>query len=112
MVWSGPIIAVFIVYHVLHLTTGSVHPEYEHLKPFQNVVNGFSDPVVASVYIVANILLAIHLYHGVWSLFQSMGWDHPRFGHWRRGIAAASAVVIGAANVSIPLAVLLGIVHL
>jgi succinate dehydrogenase / fumarate reductase cytochrome b subunit len=112
MAWSGPIIAVFIVYHILHLTTGSAHSDYEHLKPFHNVVVGFSDPLVAIVYIVANILLAIHLYHGVWSFFQTMGWDHPRFGSWRRGVAVLSAVVIGTANVSIPLAVLTGIVHL
>jgi succinate dehydrogenase / fumarate reductase cytochrome b subunit len=112
MVWSGPIIAAFVVYHILHFTTGQVHPDYQHVKPFHNVIVGFSQPGAAIFYIVANILLAVHLYHGVWSFFQTMGWDHPRFGPWRRWFAIAAAAIIGAANVSIPLAVLTGVLHL
>jgi len=112
MVWSGPIIAAFVVYHILHFTTGQVHPDYQHVKPFHNVIVGFSQPGAAIFYIVANILLAVHLYHGVWSFFQTMGWDHPRYGPWRRWLAIGAAAVIGAANVSIPLAVLTGVLHL
>jgi succinate dehydrogenase / fumarate reductase cytochrome b subunit len=112
MVWSGPIIAAFVVYHILHFTTGQVHPDYQPIKPFHNVIVGFSQPGAAIFYIVANILLAVHLYHGVWSFFQTMGWDHPRYGPWRRWLAIAVAAVIGAANVSIPLAVLTGVLHL
>jgi succinate dehydrogenase / fumarate reductase cytochrome b subunit len=112
MVWSGPIIALFVVYHILHFTTGQAHPDYQHVKPFHNVITAFSDPVVAGIYIVANLLLAFHLYHGVWSFFQTMGWDHPKYGPWRRRLAMVMAVVIGAANVSIPLAVLTGVLHL
>jgi succinate dehydrogenase / fumarate reductase cytochrome b subunit len=112
MVWTGPIIALFVIYHVLHFTTGTVHPGFEELKPFHNVVVGFSNPWVAAFYVLANLLLAVHLYHGVWSLFQSLGWDHPRFGPWRRSFAVAVAAIIGAGNVSIPLAVLTGVVHL
>jgi succinate dehydrogenase / fumarate reductase cytochrome b subunit len=112
MVWSGPIIAAFVVYHILHFTTGQVHPDFQHVKPFHNVIVGFSQPGAAIFYIVANILLAVHLYHGVWSFFQTMGWDHPRYGPWRRWFAIAVAAVIGAANVSIPFAVLTGVLHL
>jgi len=65
----------------------------------------------AGIYIVANLLLAFHLYHGVWSLFQTLGWDHPRWGYLRRILAAVVAVVVGAANISIPLAVLAGVLH-
>ncbi len=111
MVWSGPILALFIVYHVMHFTTGQVHQSYVHLDPYHNVTQAFSLWWVAAIYIVANLLLAFHLYHGVWSLFQSMGWDHPRWGEWRRGLAMSIAVVVGTANVSIPLAVLAGVVH-
>ena len=111
MVWSGPIIALFIVYHILHFTTGQAHPDYVELNPFHNVTTAFSVWWVAGIYIVANLLLAFHLYHGVWSLFQSLGWDHPEWGPWRRRFAAAMAVVIGAGNISIPLAVLAGVVH-
>jgi len=112
MVWSGPIIAAFIVYHLLHFTTGTVHPEYRDLKPFENVVIGFQNPVVAIAYIVAIVLLCFHLYHGLWSLFQTFGWDHPKFNRWRRVAAAVFAVAICAGFISVPLAVLAGVVHL
>ena len=111
MVWSGPILLLFIIYHILHLTTGDVHPGYEELAPFHNVVLGFAVWWAAGIYIVANLLLAFHLYHGVWSLFQTLGWDHPQWGRWRRCLAAAIAVVVGTANISIPLAVLAGVLH-
>ena len=62
-------------------------------------------------YILANLLLAIHLYHGLWSLFQTFGWDHPRFGNVRRWFAIAFAMLIGAGNISMPLAVLTGVVR-
>jgi len=80
MVWSGPILLAFIIYHLLHLTTGDAHPQYEELAPFHNVVTGLAVWWAAGIYIVANLLLAFHLYHGVWSLFQTLGWDHPRWG--------------------------------
>ncbi|HOC43583.1 MAG TPA: succinate dehydrogenase cytochrome b subunit [Thermoanaerobaculales bacterium] len=111
MVWSGPILLAFIIYHILHLTTGDAHPQYEELAPFHNVVTGFSVWWAAGIYIIANLLLAFHLYHGVWSLFQTLGWDHPRWGYLRRILAAVVAVVVGAANISIPLAVLAGVLH-
>ena len=95
----------------MHFTTGQVHHSYVELDPYHNVTQAFSVWWVAAIYIVANLLLAFHLYHGVWSLFQSMGWDHPRWGRWRRGLAMLIAVVVGTANVSIPLAVLAGVVH-
>ncbi len=112
MVWSGPIIALFVVYHILHFTTGHAHPDYQHVKPFHNVITAFGDPIVAGIYIVANVLLAFHLYHGVWSFFQTLGWDHPKYGPWRRHFSLLMAVIIGAGNVSIPLAVLTGVLHL
>ncbi len=112
MVWSGPIIAFFVIFHLLDLTTGTVNPSYEELNVYHNVIASFSRPVVAGFYIAANFLLAVHLYHGLWSLFQSLGWDHPLLGPWRRRLAVAVSALIGAGNISIPIAVLTGIVHL
>lgn len=112
MIWSGPIIAVFIVYHLLHFTVGTAHSEFVRGDVYRNVVVGFSDPLVAGVYILANILLAVHLYHGLWSLFQTLGWDHPQLSPLRRVVAVVFAALIGAGNVSMPLAVLAGIVKL
>jgi succinate dehydrogenase / fumarate reductase cytochrome b subunit len=111
MVWSGPIIAIFIVYHVLDFTVGTTNPDFIKGEVYHNVIASFSNPVIASIYIAANLLLAFHLYHGLWSLFQTFGWDHPRFGWIRRALAIFFSVLIGAGNISIPLAVLTGIVH-
>ncbi|HSO21724.1 MAG TPA: succinate dehydrogenase cytochrome b subunit [Chondromyces sp.] len=111
MVWSGPIIALFIVFHLLDLTVGSANPDFIRGDVYHNVVASFSQPLVALLYIAANLMLAFHLYHGLWSLFQTFGWDHPRFGPWRRTAAVFFAVLIGAGNISIPLAVLTGVVR-
>jgi succinate dehydrogenase / fumarate reductase cytochrome b subunit len=111
MVWSGPIIAAFIVFHLLDLTVGSVHSDYIRGDVYHNVITSLGNPLVAGVYIIANLLLAFHLYHGLWSLFQTFGWDHHRFGWLRRAAALAFAAVIGIGNISIPLAVLTGVVH-
>jgi succinate dehydrogenase / fumarate reductase cytochrome b subunit len=111
MVWSGPIIAIFIVYHLLDFTVGTANPDFIKGEVYHNVIASFSNPVIASIYIAANLLLAFHLYHGLWSLFQTFGWDHPRFGWIRRALAIFFSVLIGAGNISIPLAVLTGIVH-
>lgn len=112
MVWSGPIILVFVIFHLLHLTMGAVLPLQE-LGPYQpdvraNVVNGFSHPAVAGFYIFAMVLLAMHLYHGLWSMFQSLGYGHPRYTPGLKRLAAWVAVLIGAGYILIPLAVLAG----
>jgi succinate dehydrogenase / fumarate reductase cytochrome b subunit len=66
---------------------------------------------VSLFYIVANVALAFHLYHGLWSLFQTMGWNHPKLNPWRRWLATAFAFVVAAGNISFPIAVLTGIVR-
>ena len=111
MVWSGPIVALFIVYHLLDFTVGTANPDFIKGEVYHNVIASFSNPVIALVYVAANLLLAFHLYHGLWSLFQTFGWDHPRFGWIRRAVAIFFSVLIGAGNISIPLAVLTGVVH-
>ena len=110
MIWSGPIVLAFIIYHLLHFTTGQAHPDFRHGDVYHNVIAGFSRPAASLFYIAANILLAIHLYHGVWSMFQSVGVNHPRYTPWLKRLAKIYAWVIGAGNVSIPLAVLTGVV--
>jgi succinate dehydrogenase / fumarate reductase cytochrome b subunit len=111
MVWSGPIILLFILYHLGHFTVGCIHHDFVRGDVYHNVVSAFRVWWVAGIYVAANLLLAIHLYHGLWSLFQTFGWDHARFGPARRWLAIALALVIGAGNISMPLAVLTGVVR-
>ena len=113
MKYSGPILGLFIVYHLLHLTIGSVHPNFKHVSgdvpdTYHNVVAGFSSIPVSLSYMVAMAFLGFHLSHGIWSLFQSMGANHPRFLPVVRKAAVVIAVLIVLGNISIPVAVLLG----
>jgi succinate dehydrogenase / fumarate reductase cytochrome b subunit len=106
MRWTGVIVGLFVIFHLLDLTWGPANPDFVHGDPYHNLVESFQRTPVALVYIVANLALAIHLYHGAWSLTQSMGWVFP----YRRAYAVAFAVIIGVGNVSFPLAVTTGIV--
>ena len=112
MRWGGVIILLFVVYHLMHLTFGNVHPDFEHGRVHDNVVSGFSNPWVSGFYVAAQVALGFHLYHGVWSLFQSLGLNGPRLNVFRRQLAAAFAVLISGANISFPVAVLTGLVTL
>jgi succinate dehydrogenase / fumarate reductase cytochrome b subunit len=111
MRWGGVILVLFVIYHLLHFTAGSVHPDFREGEPYHNVVAGFSIWWVSLFYIVANVALGFHLYHGVWSLFQSLGWNHPRFNRWRDAFAHTFAWVVTIGNVSFPIAVLTGLVR-
>ena len=108
MYWSGPIIAFFVVYHLLHLTTGSVHPNYEYLNAYDNLVIGFKQPLVSLFYIVAMSLLGLHLYHGVWSMFQSLGLAHPRYTPKIKAFAKLFTFVIVLGFIAVPIAILGG----
>ncbi|MEO8217618.1 MAG: succinate dehydrogenase cytochrome b subunit [Acidobacteriota bacterium] len=112
MRWSGVIIALFVIYHLLHITTGTLHRNFVEGDPYHNVVVAFQQWWVSLIYIVANILLGFHLYHGLWSMFQSLGLNNPTFNPWRRSFATAFAVLITLGNISFPIAVLIGAVHL
>lgn len=111
MRWSGVIVGAFIIFHLMDLTWGNVNPGFEHGAVHDNLVASFSRPAVAIFYIVANLLLGLHIFHGTWSLFQSIGWSSPRFNEWRRWFAWAFTAVIVVANVSFPLTVLTGLVE-
>lgn len=111
MRWGGVIILIFVIYHILHFTTGQAHPDFVRSDPYHNFVSGFSIWWVASFYILANLALGLHLFHGVWAMFSSLGVTHKRFENWRRLFATAFAVLITLGNLSFPLSVLLGIVR-
>ena len=111
MVWSGPILFAFILYHLAHLTLGSAHPEFVASDVYRNVVIGFSNPFASAFYILAMLALGLHMYHGLWSMLQTLGLSHERWNPWRRGLALAVAGVVVVGNISIPVAVLTGFVR-
>jgi succinate dehydrogenase / fumarate reductase, cytochrome b subunit len=111
MVWGGPLLATFVVYHLLHLTVGSAHPGFDPTDVYGNVVRGFSVWPVAAVYIVAMLALGLHLYHGVWSMLQTVGLSHPRYDGLRTVFSTVFAVVVAVGNISIPVAILTGVVR-
>ena len=111
MRWTGVIVLLFLAYHLADLTWGWFNPDFIRGAVYHNVDESLSQVPVAILYIVANIALGIHLFHGVWSLFQSMGWNNPRYNSWWRGLATATATVIVVGNCSFPIAVQAGIVQ-
>jgi succinate dehydrogenase / fumarate reductase, cytochrome b subunit len=114
MIWSGPIIAAFVIFHVLHLTVGAVMPLREvglnQPDVRYNVVSAFQNPAVSLFYILAVTLLCIHLYHGLWSMLQSLGWISPRHSQPIKKGAAALAILVCLGFVSVPIAVMAGLV--
>jgi succinate dehydrogenase / fumarate reductase cytochrome b subunit len=110
MRWSGVIVGLFVLFHLADLTWGTANPGFVHGDVYRNVVASFQRWPVAVVYIVANLALGLHLYHGGWSLFQSMGWNNRRFNAWRRYFAVTFAAIVVVGNVSFPVAVLTGII--
>jgi succinate dehydrogenase / fumarate reductase cytochrome b subunit len=115
MMWSGPIVGAFVIFHVLHLTVGAVGPSPQEFGPnepnvYANVIAGFSNPAISAFYILAIVLLCLHLYHGLWSMFQSLGFSHPRYTPKLKMGAAIFAILIAIGNCSIPIAVMAGLV--
>jgi succinate dehydrogenase / fumarate reductase, cytochrome b subunit len=111
MYWSGPIILAFVIYHLLDFAFGKVNPHFEPGNVYGNVVASFQVIPVAVFYIIAMLLLCLHLYHGLWSMFQSLGIAHPRYTPMLRRGAAVVATLIAVGNISIPVAVLSGLVR-
>lgn len=110
MRWTGIIVGLFLVYHLLDLTWGAANPGYVRGEVYRNTVASFQRVPVSLVYIAANVALGVHLYHGGWSLFQSLGWNNPRFNQWRRYFAVAFAVVVTVGFISVPIAVMAEVV--
>ena len=112
MYWSGPIILAFVIYHLLHLTVGVIHPQstFKEGDVYGNLVSGFQVWYVSAWYIFSMILLGFHIRHGAWSMFQSLGMNHPRHTPILKKAAAALAITIVVGYISIPISILLGIV--
>jgi succinate dehydrogenase / fumarate reductase cytochrome b subunit len=106
--WGGVILAAFIVFHILHMTTGTVHPSFAPGDVYHNLVTGFRVWPVAVFYLVAMGALGLHLYHGVWSSARTLGIARPTPHPLHRPVALVVAVVVAAGFALIPIAVLAG----
>jgi succinate dehydrogenase / fumarate reductase cytochrome b subunit len=108
MRWSGPLIGAFIVYHLMHLTFGNVHPQFVEGQVYHNVITGFRVLPVTVFYVVAQLALGFHLYHGGWSMLQTLGLSHPRWNRLRFAAALTFTLLVTGGNILIPVAVLAG----
>jgi succinate dehydrogenase / fumarate reductase, cytochrome b subunit len=111
MRWSGVFLFAFIIFHLLHFTTGDVHPDFIPGDVYHNVITGFQVVPVAILYILATLVLALHLFHGSWSMLQTLGLNHPRYNRLRNVICVALSALVVIGNLSFPVAVLTGLIH-
>jgi succinate dehydrogenase / fumarate reductase cytochrome b subunit len=111
MRWGGVILLLFVIYHLLHFTTGTLHQSFIEGDVYHNFVAGFRNVWVSAFYIFAMLALGLHLRHGLWSMCQTLGVSHPRYIRMAHVGAWIFAAIIVIGNISFPLAVLAGIVR-
>jgi len=110
MKWGGIALLFFVVFHILHLTTGDVHPDFVHGNAYHNLIIGFASPLSTLIYVVGVIALGLHLYHGLWSAMQTFGANNVHYNRLRRPVAGFVAIAITLGYLSIPAAIWIGLV--
>jgi succinate dehydrogenase / fumarate reductase cytochrome b subunit len=111
MIWGGLFILLFVIYHLLDFTFGTVNPSFQEGNIYHNVLASFRSWPVSVFYIVAMIAVGMHLWHGIWSMFQTLGWNSARANRLIRNAATIAALALTVGNISIPVAVLTGLVR-
>jgi succinate dehydrogenase / fumarate reductase cytochrome b subunit len=110
MRWGGVIVALFIVYHLLDLTFGSANPAGTDATPYDRLVASFQNPIATTVYVVALVLLGMHLRHGIWSATQTLGQSNRRRERTVNAFAIAFSTLLIAGYLVVPAAVVFGLV--
>lgn len=110
MILTGPLLLAFIVYHVLHLTTGTVHPHFREGAVYNNLITGLRVVPVAAIYVLAMAVLGLHLWHGVWSMFQTLGASQARYRSFGRRFATVFTLVVVLGFAIVPLAIVTGLI--
>src|SRR2546428_3837037 len=111
MRWGGVIIVLYVIYHLLDFTFGRVNPSFVPGDGYQHVIASFRAWPVSAPYLVAMVVVGLHVNHGLWSAFQTLGLNRPPTFWWRRGVAGTVAGLIAVGYISIPVAVLAGILR-
>jgi len=106
--WGGALLFFFIVFHILHFTTLDIFPDYSHTDAYGNVIKGFSKPWVVVLYVVAMLALGLHLFHGAWSSFRTLGASPSSAEPLKRRIALLVAIVVWLGFTVVPLGVYFG----
>jgi succinate dehydrogenase / fumarate reductase cytochrome b subunit len=109
--WGGVALLLFIVYHLLHFTTGTLHPSFSHVDVYHNMVTAFSTWWVVAIYVLAMAALGLHLYHGAWASVRSLGFSRPGVNPLRHRVAVVLAIALWLGFTIIPLAVFAGVVR-
>ena len=109
--WGGLGLALFIVYHLLHFTTGTLHPTFSHTDVYGNVVTAFGVWWIVLIYVLAMVFLGLHLYHGVWSVGRTLGVAPRAERPLKRRLATAIAILVWLGFTSIPIGVFFGLVR-
>jgi len=109
MMLSGPWLLGFLFFHLAHLTFGGVTAEFSESDVYNNVVSGFQVPWISAIYIISMVSLGNHLFHGTWSMFQTLGLNHSAYNQLIKNLALAIVVLVTLGNISIPVAVLSGV---
>ncbi len=107
--WGGVLLLVFLVFHIFHMTVGSIHPSFTHLDPYNNLSIGMRNPIVVVFYLLAMGALALHLYHGTWAVVRTLGVARPSATPLRRRLALLLAVVIASGFAVIPVGAFFGL---
>lgn len=112
MRYGGVVIALFLLLHLMQLTWGvsAVHGQFIPGEPYHNLVTNFKSLPVTIVYLLALVALGFHLFHGTWSMFQTLGFNNPRLDRTFRGLAWLVAIGVPLGFASVPIAIQLGIV--
>jgi succinate dehydrogenase cytochrome b subunit len=111
MRWGGVVILLYVAYHLLDLSFGAANPSFVAGDAYHNLVASLRRWPVALGYIAAVAVVGLHIQHGLWSAFQTLGLNRPPTSRWRRGVAGVIAGLITAGYVSIPVAVLAGVLR-
>jgi succinate dehydrogenase / fumarate reductase, cytochrome b subunit len=111
MRYGGFTLLAYILYHLAHLTLGVSGNPFVKGDVYNNLVLGFQNPAVAGFYVLAQCALAMHLFHGIWSLTQTLGMEHPKYNALRKQAAAGLTAVIVGGFLAIPIAVQAGVLQ-